>query len=127
MTPLWDVSAGCTPGSFKFNRVSRVVGLVCLVILGTGVPGLAATQDERVFRRIVVADHQTAEEILQQVRQGASFSALARAKSTGAEYSQWGYSGVVHLNQVQPALRAALLNLQEGQVSDVLEFDSQFV
>jgi tetratricopeptide (TPR) repeat protein len=104
-----------------------MVSLVCLVILGTGVPGLAARQDERVFRRIVVADHQTAEEILQQVRQGASFSALARAKSTGAEYSQWGYSGVVNLNQVQSALRTVLLNLKEGQVSDVLEFDGQFV
>ena len=107
--------------------ISRVVGLVCLVVLCMGAHGRAATPDERVFRRIVVADRQTAQELLQQVRQGASFSALARAKSTGAEYSQWGYSGMVRLNEVQPALRTVLLNLKEGQVSDVLELDGQFV
>jgi tetratricopeptide (TPR) repeat protein len=45
----------------------------------------------------------------------------------GSEYSQWGYSGIVHLNEVQPALRTVLLNLKEGQVSDVLELDGQFV
>jgi tetratricopeptide (TPR) repeat protein len=127
MTLLWDVSAGCTSGSSRLHMVSRVLGLVCLVVLCMGAPGLTATQDDRAFRRIVVADRQTAQEILQQVRQGASFSALARAKSMGSEYSQWGYSGIVHLNEVQPALRTVLLNLKEGQVSDVLELDGQFV
>ena len=127
MTPLWDINAGCTPGSSRLNMVSRVLGLVCLVVLCLGAPGFAATQDERVFRRIVVADRQTAQEILQQVRQGASFSALASAKSMGSESIQWGYSGIVRLNEVQPALRTVLLKLKEGQVSDVLELGGQFV
>jgi len=88
---------------------------------------LATAQDERAIRRIVVTDRRTAEEILQQLRQGASFSALAGAKSVGDEYSQWGYSGMVRLREVQPALRAALLKLKEGQISDVLEVGGQFV
>jgi len=88
---------------------------------------LATAQDERAIRRIVVTDRRTAEGILQQLRQGASFSALAGSKSVGEEYSQWGYSGIVRLREVQPALRAALLKLKEGQISDVLEVGGQFV
>ena len=88
---------------------------------------MALAQDERAIRRIVVADRQTAEDMRQQVRQGASFSALARAKSQGAEYSQWGYGGIIHLNEVQSAMRAALQKLKEGQVSDVLQFGGQFL
>jgi tetratricopeptide (TPR) repeat protein len=88
---------------------------------------LATAQDERAIRRIVVADRQTAEQILQQLRQGASFSALAGTRSIGVEYSQWGYVGVIRLHEVQPALRTALLKLKEGQISEILELGGQFV
>jgi tetratricopeptide (TPR) repeat protein len=43
------------------------------------------------------------------------------------EYSQWGYSGLIRLREVQPALRATLLKLKEGQISDVLELGGQFI
>jgi tetratricopeptide (TPR) repeat protein len=88
---------------------------------------LATAQDERAIRRIVVAERQTAEEILKQLRQGTSFSALAGTRSIGVESSRWGYSGIVRLHEVQPALRAALLKLKEGQISDVLELGGQFI
>jgi tetratricopeptide (TPR) repeat protein len=101
-----------------------VVGLVVLSLYTTG---LAAAQDERALRLIAVADRQTAQNILQQLQQGASFSALAHAKSIGPESSQWGYGGIVRLHEVQPGLRAALLKLQEGQVSEVLALGNQFV
>lgn len=109
------------------NAVCRVLSLVYLIVCGMAVVELAAAQDERAIRRIVVADRQTAEEILQQLRQGTSFSGLAGTRSIGAEYSQWGYSGVIRLREVQPTLRAALLKLKEGQISDVLEVGRQFV
>ena len=87
----------------------------------------ASAQDERAVRRIVVRDRQTAQEILQQLQQGASFSALAGTRSIGSEASQWGYSGIVRLHEVQPVMRTALLTLKEGQISDVLEVEGQFV
>ncbi len=127
MTPLWNVLAGCTPGSSRLHTISRVLGLLYLVVCCMGAMGPAAAQDERAIRRIIVADRQTAEEILQQVRQGASFSALAHARSLGSEASQWGYSGIVRLNEMQPAMRAVLLKLKEGQISDVLDLGGQFV
>lgn len=105
----------------------RVAGLVSCIALVVGLTVRAAPQDERALRRIVVADRQTAEEMLRQLRQGASFSALARAKSIGPEYNLWGYSGIVRLHEVQPALRAVLLQLQEGQISEVLAMGGQFV
>jgi tetratricopeptide (TPR) repeat protein len=109
------------------HTVYRVLGLVCLIVCGLAAVELATAQDERAIERIVVADRQTAEAILEQLRQGASFSALAGTRSVGGEYSQWGYSGIIHLHEVQPALRTALLNLKEGQISDVLEMGGQFV
>ena len=102
-------------------------GVVSLVILSLGAPELAAALDERAIRLISVADRQTAQDILRQLQGGASFSALAHAKSLGPEAIQWGYGGMVRLHEVQPALRAALLKLKEGQVSDVLELGDQFV
>ncbi len=109
------------------NMVYRVLGLMYLIICGMAAVELATAQDERAIRRIVVADRQTAEEILQQLRQGASFSALAGTRSVGGEHSQWGYSGIVRLREIQPVLRAALLKLKEGQISDILEVGGQFV
>ena len=127
MTPLWGMHPRYTRGTATLYALYRVAGLVGLVVLSLCATALGAPQDERALRRIVVADRQTAEEILQQLRQGVSFSALARARSIGPEYNLWGYSGTVRLNEVQPAMRAVLLKLKEGQSSDVLELGGQFV
>ncbi len=124
MTHLWDVLCRGICGTFPLYSL---YGVVSLVVLSLCAPGLAAAQDARALRLIVVADRQTAQNILQQLQQGASFSALAHAKSMGPEYELWGYGGIVRLNEVQPTMRAALLKLQEGQVSDVLELGNQFV
>jgi len=124
MTHLWGVIFHSIRGALPLYSLYGVVGLVVLSLCATG---LEAAQDERAIRLIAVADRQTAQDILQQLQRGASFSALAHAKSTGSESSQGGYGGIVRLHEVQPALRAALLQLQEGQVSDVLEFRDQFV
>jgi tetratricopeptide (TPR) repeat protein len=104
-----------------------VLGLVSFIVCGLVTVELATAQDERAIRRIVVADRQSAEEILEQLRQGASFSALAGTRSIGGEHNQWGYSGLVRPQEVQPVLRAALLKLKEGQISEVLELGEQFV
>jgi tetratricopeptide (TPR) repeat protein len=109
------------------NMISRGLGLLYLVVCCMGAMGRVAAQDDRAIRRIVVAEQQTAQEMLQQLRQGVSFSALAHARSIGSESGQWGYSGIVRLNEVQPAMRTMLLKLKEGQISDVLELGGQFV
>ena len=124
MTHLWDVLSRGIRGILPLYALYGVMGLVVLFLCA---PGLAAAQDVRAIRLIVVADRQTAQNILQQLQQGASFTALAHTKSIGPEYELWGYGGIVRLNEIQPTMRAALLKLQEGQVSDVLEIGNQFV
>lgn len=105
-------------------RMSGILGLVLWCLLGQVVE---AVQEAKAVRRIVVADQQTAQELLEQLRRGASFSALARAQSIGPEYRTWGYAGTVPLSDIQPALRNVLLKLKDGQISDVLELGGQFV
>jgi len=124
MTHLWSVMSRGRRGTLAWYSLYGVVGLVVLSLYTTGA---VAAQDERALRLITVADRQTAQNILQQLQQGASFSALAHAQSIGPESSLWGYGGIVRLHEVQPALRAALLKLPEGQVSDVLQLGKQFV
>ena len=90
MTPLWNVWGGSPYRSCRLNMVYRVLGLVYLIVCGMAAVELATAQDERAIRRIVVADRQTAEEILQQLRQGASFSALAGTRSVGVRAQPMG-------------------------------------
>ena len=124
MTPLWDVVSRGIRGTLPVYALYGMVGFVVLSLCATG---LAAAPDERALRLIAMADRQTAQDVLQQLQQGASFSALARARSIGPEASQWGYGGLVRPHEVQPGLRSALLTLKEGQISAVLELGDQFV
>lgn len=88
---------------------------------------LINADEVKALRMITVRDRQTAQQLLQQLRRGASFSALAAQNSLGPERQAWGYSGKVRLADVQPELRAILKTLQHGQISDVIEVERQFV
>ena len=103
--------------------VAFVVVLLLLPLLS---PRLGEAQ-EKALRIIILRDKQEAQQILQQLRQGASFSALAASNSIGPEKNVWGYSGVVRLSDVQPELRPVLQTLQLGQISDVLEVSKRFM
>ena len=77
-------------------------------------PSLESAEDLRTLRMIIVRDQPEARDIRQQLRKGASFSALAGAKSIGPQRRSWGYSGTFRLTDVQPALRSIL------QLSDLI-------
>jgi tetratricopeptide (TPR) repeat protein len=94
------------------------------MILGLGGE---ATAEEKALRMIVVRDRKEANDIRQELRKGASFSALAHLKSIGPERRQWGYSGVVKIEDVQAELRPALQQLQLGQISDVIDVGQKYI
>ena len=94
-----------------------VVTLLCLLILLSTVP--AAMAQEIALRMIVVRRVDEAKAIREQLRQGASFSSLAKTKSIAPSRKQWGFSGVVNLNDVENQLQAMLRKMQPGQISDV--------
>ena len=105
----------------------RFAFLMLLLLSPLLLAGPGAAQEAKALRMIIVGDKQEAQQIHQQLRQGASFSAMAASKSIGPERNAWGYSGVVRLPEVQPALRPALQTLQPGQISEVLEVSKRFV
>jgi tetratricopeptide (TPR) repeat protein len=74
---------------------------------------------EIALRMIVVRRVDEAKAIREQLRQGASFSSLAKTKSIAPSRKQWGFSGVVNLNDVENQLQAMLRKMQPGQISDV--------
>ena len=102
-----------------FGVILSLVHLLC------SRPGQA--QETKALRMIVTRDKQEAQQMHQQLQQGASFSALAGAKSIGAERRAWGYSGLVRLTEVQPELRPVLQKLRPGEISEVLELGKRFV
>jgi tetratricopeptide (TPR) repeat protein len=104
--------------------VVSVVGLLLFSLLN---PDRGDAQESKALRMIIVRDKQEAQQIHQQLRQGASFSVIAASKSIGPERNAWGYSGVVRLQDVQPELRPVLQALQPGQISAVLELNRRFV
>jgi tetratricopeptide (TPR) repeat protein len=88
--------------------------MVLIVGAGTGVD---AADKEVGLRMIIVRSVEEAKALHQQVLKGASFSALAREKSIGPQRRQWGFSGIVRLDEVQDTLRPVLQKLKLGQVS----------
>lgn len=107
--------------------MSRFLAIVVLLVYSLFSTDLGSAEEVKALRMIIVRSEQEAQDILRQIRKGASFSALAGIKSRGPERQSWGYSGVVNLADVQPALRSALRKLKPGQVSDVLELGQNFV
>ena len=84
-------------------------------------------QQTKALRMIVVQDKQAAQQIHQQLQQGASFSGLAGTKSIGAERRVWGYIGLVRTDEVQAELRSAVQKLRPGEISEVLAVGKRFV
>lgn len=64
---------------------------------------------------------QTAERIIQQAREGADFSGLARAFSQSNSASEGGDIGWVAVSQLPPDLQADVENLQKGEISQPIK------
>lgn len=99
------------------------IAIMIGLLLGMGVE---VSAQEKALRMIIVRDRQEAQDIRQKLLQGASFSALARLQSIGPERQQWGYSGIVKLDDVQAELRPVLQRLQPGQTSEVLALGRRY-
>lgn len=93
-----------------------IVLFLMVLIVGAGT-GVDAADKEVGLRMIIVRSVEEAKALHQQVLKGASFSALAREKSIGPQRRQWGFSGIVRLDEVQDTLRPVLQKLKLGQVS----------
>lgn len=99
--------------------------LALAMLIGDG-RWLEAVEKEVGLRMIIVRSLKEAQDIRQELSDGASFSALAREKSIGLQRRQWGFSGVVRLDDLQDTLQPVLRRLQMGEVSDIVELEQRF-
>ena len=80
------------------------------------------------LRTIVLDDRVKASAMRRQILSGESFFELARANSLDrATGINGGYMGDLNASQFDPAWSAAVLKLQPGEISDVLEANAKYV
>ncbi len=80
------------------------------------------------LRMILVDDRTKAESVRQQLLSGASFFDLARANSTDASTSlNGGFLGDLDVSQFDPAWSKAVLALEPGETSDVIDLRGKYV
>ena len=79
------------------------------------------------LRTIIFDDREKASAVRQQLLAGGSFFELARANSIDrATADTGGYLGDLDRSQLDPALSAAALNLQPGEISNVVESNGKY-
>jgi len=78
------------------------------------------------FRLIIVSSAERASQLLEQVKQGASFEKLAQAESLDPSAAQGGLIGPIALSELRADLQAALRPLAIGAVSGVLQLPTGF-
>jgi parvulin-like peptidyl-prolyl isomerase len=79
--------------------------------------------DRVVLSRIVVESQELADELLTQIREGASFEELARDYSKADERVANGMMGPVSRGTMPDALRAAIESVQPGQLVGPLQIE----
>jgi hypothetical protein len=82
--------------------------------------------DELDLAIIQVSSQREAEQILEQLRAGGDFPALARERSSDPSAKDGGHMGVLRLSDLRPELRDALKGLKAGQLTDVVKLPSGY-
>ncbi|HXX57237.1 MAG TPA: peptidylprolyl isomerase [Thermodesulfovibrionales bacterium] len=84
-----------------------------------------STEDKRMHLRIILTGRESdAQDILSQIRNGASFALLAKERSVDdTTRATYGYLGEVALNSVHASIQEALSNLREGETSGVITME----
>lgn len=89
--------------------------------------GWQSSDNESVeFRIIVVSSKSDAQKLLQRLKRGADFAALAKEKSTDSTAADGGYMGNVDPTSLRAELRDALKDLQPGATSGIIKLPSGF-
>jgi len=85
-------------------------------------PAQFSETEQRKLRHILVASKSEAEEVVSQLRRGADFAELARAKSKDATAQAGGELGWVQKGQLVPEFEAAAFGISgKGRISGVVQ------
>lgn len=73
------------------------------------------------IQRIVVTDQESAEVVLNAMKEGASFESLAEKQSIGPAWKEGGHVGWVYRGTMDPELEKVAFDLEKGAVSDIVK------
>jgi hypothetical protein len=107
--------------------VARIRTLLLLALFVVAAPLLRAVQpDEVTLRIIVVGSQEEAQQVLERLRQGENFVALAKEVSLDPSADRGGLLGRVALSSLRLDLRKAVQNLQVGDLSTIVQIPTGY-
>jgi hypothetical protein len=107
--------------------VARIKALLLLALFVVAATLLRAGQpDEVTLRIIVVGSNEDAQQVLERLRQGENFVALAKQVSLDPSADRGGLLGRVALSSLRLDLRKAVQNLQVGDVSAIVQIPTGY-
>src|SRR3954467_4123952 len=106
------------------RRLVLVVSVFCLALLTT----LLSQQPPAVvsFHIIVVESRDAAERVLEQLRGGENFVALASRVSVDPSAANGGVVGPLPVSDLRPQIRTALESLRAGELSPIVQLPTGF-
>jgi tetratricopeptide (TPR) repeat protein len=116
-----------SPRRNGLRRVLHVTRLFAgfLLLLATGLAEEPSNQ--RVgLRIIVVSSASDAQKVLDRVKQGEDFAAIAKAVSTDATASDGGYMGQLDPSTLRSEIRDAIKSIAPGQLTPVIQLPSGY-
>jgi hypothetical protein len=99
---------------------AAVVAVLCFVLASRSLVGQAPSASREIHLSvIVVASEPTARDIVERLKNGEDFAALAKMLSTDSTAPYGGYAGSVDPANLLPELQEALRGVAVGQVSPI--------
>jgi tetratricopeptide (TPR) repeat protein len=103
-----------------------LIGLLCVLFATPALHGWQGNPAEVNLQIIVVGSSGEAERLLQEIKQGADFAALAKQKSTDASAASGGYMGRLDPATLRVELRDALKGVAAGQLTGIIKFSEGY-
>ena len=113
--------------SFLLGMTLCGSGLVCAFLYGqSGKTDEGAKPKDVALQVIVVGTAQQADQVLERLKAGYDFAALAKEKSTDPTADSGGYMGRMDPASLRPELREALEGVGPGQISAITRIPSGY-
>jgi tetratricopeptide (TPR) repeat protein len=116
------------PIFYAMKGLQRAAGLLLLLVFVFS--GSSFSQSTPALSTglsiIVVGSADEAEQILERLKKGEDFAALAKQKSTDSTAADGGYMGKVDPATLRPELREALTGIVPGQISGVIKLPTGY-
>ena len=108
------------------SPVPRLTPVILIALFVTAALLRAGQSDEIALRIIVVGSKEEAQQIIERLRQGENFVALANQVSLDPSADRGGLLGRVALSSLRPELRNAVQNLGVGELSQVVQIPTGY-